>query len=141
MTRTGAMLGTVEYMSPEQAQGKELTASSDVFTFGLILYQLVAGVTPFYSESVIASLLMRAQQRAIPLSDIDKQIPGILSNIVAKCLETDQRAATRTPTKCSRIFARGRARAEAPKSLLPRLAGGSAASGSCPGRGWQSQWF
>src|SRR5205823_6814232 len=87
--RTGAMLGTIEYMSPEQAQGKELTASSDVFTFGLILYQLVAGVTPFYSESVIASLLMRAQQRAAPLSDIDKLIPGILSNIVAKCLETD----------------------------------------------------
>ncbi|MGB8535120.1 MAG: protein kinase [Acidobacteriaceae bacterium] len=89
MTRTGAMLGTVEYMSPEQAQGKELTASSDVFTFGLILYQLVAGVTPFYSESVIASLIMRAQQRAVPLSHTDKQIPGILSNIVAKCLETD----------------------------------------------------
>ena len=89
MTRTGAMLGTIEYMSPEQAQGKELTASSDVFTFGLILYQLVAGVTPFYSESVIASLLMRAQQRAAPLSDIDKLIPGVLSNIVAKCLETD----------------------------------------------------
>jgi eukaryotic-like serine/threonine-protein kinase len=89
MTRTGAMLGTVEYMSPEQAQGKELTASSDVFTFGLILYQLVAGVTPFYSESVIASLIMRAQQRAVPLSHTDKQIPSILSNIVAKCLETD----------------------------------------------------
>ena len=89
MTRTGAMLGTIEYMSPEQAQGKELTASSDVFTFGLILYQVIAGVTPFYAESVIASLLMRAQQRAVPLSDIDKQIPGILSNIVAKCLETD----------------------------------------------------
>jgi serine/threonine protein kinase/tetratricopeptide (TPR) repeat protein len=89
MTRTGAMLGTVEYMSPEQAHGKELTASSDVFTFGLILYQMVAGVTPFYAESVVASLLMRAHQRAIPLSDIDKQIPGVLSNIVAKCLETD----------------------------------------------------
>lgn len=89
MTRTGAMLGTIEYMSPEQAQGKELTASSDVFTFGLILYQLLAGVTPFYAESVIASLLMRAQQRAVPLADIDKLIPGILSNIVAKCLETD----------------------------------------------------
>jgi serine/threonine protein kinase/predicted Zn-dependent protease len=89
MTRTGAMLGTIEYMSPEQAQGAELSASSDVFTFGLILYQLLAGVTPFYAESVIASLLMRAQQRAVPLSDIDKLIPGILSNIVAKCLETD----------------------------------------------------
>jgi tetratricopeptide (TPR) repeat protein/predicted Ser/Thr protein kinase len=89
MTRTGAMLGTIEYMSPEQAQGKELTASSDVFTFGLILYQLLAGITPFHSESVIASLLMRSQQRAVPLSDIDKLIPGPLSNIVAKCLETD----------------------------------------------------
>jgi eukaryotic-like serine/threonine-protein kinase len=89
LTRTGAMLGTIEYMSPEQAQGKELTASSDVFTFGLILYQLLAGVTPFYAESVIASLLRRAQQRAVPLSDIDKLIPGVLSNIVAKCLETD----------------------------------------------------
>jgi tetratricopeptide (TPR) repeat protein/predicted Ser/Thr protein kinase len=89
MTRTGAMLGTVEYMSPEQAQGKELTASSDVFTFGLILYQLLTGTTPFHAESVIASLLMRAQQRAVPLSDIDRLIPGLLSNIVAKCLETD----------------------------------------------------
>jgi serine/threonine protein kinase/tetratricopeptide (TPR) repeat protein len=89
MTRTGAMLGTIEYMSPEQAQGEELSASSDVFTFGLILYQLVAGVTPFYAESVIASLLKRSQQRAVPLSEVDKLIPGVLSNIVAKCLETD----------------------------------------------------
>jgi serine/threonine protein kinase/tetratricopeptide (TPR) repeat protein len=89
MTRSGAMLGTIEYMSPEQAQGIEVSASSDVFTFGLILYQLLAGVTPFYSESVIASLLMRSQRRAVALSGIDKNIPGILSNIVAKCLETD----------------------------------------------------
>ena len=89
MTRTGAMLGTIEYMSPEQAQGMELKASSDVFTFGLILYELLAGVTPFRAESVIASLLMRTQQRAVPLADIDKHIPGTLSNIVCKCLEKD----------------------------------------------------
>jgi len=89
MTRTGAMLGTMEYMSPEQAQGKELRASSDIFTVGLILYELLAGVTPFYAESAIASLLMRTQQRAAPLVDIDKNIPGSLSNIVAKCLEKD----------------------------------------------------
>jgi tetratricopeptide (TPR) repeat protein/predicted Ser/Thr protein kinase len=89
MTRTGAMLGTLEYMSPEQAQGKELKASSDVFTFGLILYELLAGVTPFHAESAIASLLMRTQQRAVPLADINKQIPGSLSNIVSKCLEKE----------------------------------------------------
>jgi tetratricopeptide (TPR) repeat protein/predicted Ser/Thr protein kinase len=89
MTRAGAMMGTIEYMSPEQAQGLEVTASSDIFTFGLILYELLAGVTPFYAESAIASLLKRSQQRAIPLVDVDKQIPGKLSNIVAKCLEKE----------------------------------------------------
>ncbi len=89
MTRAGAMMGTIEYMSPEQAQGLEVTASSDIFTFGLILYELLAGVTPFYAESAIASLLKRSQQRAIPLVDVDKNIPGKLSNIVAKCLEKE----------------------------------------------------
>ena len=89
MTRTGAMMGTIEYMSPEQAQGKELSASSDIFTVGLILYELLAGVTPFHAESAIASLLKRTQERAIPLADIDKKIPGTLSNIVCKCLEKD----------------------------------------------------
>src|ERR1700733_13898228 len=89
MTQTGTMLGTIEYMSPEQAQGLDVKASSDVFTVGLILYELLAGITPFYAESVIASLLKRTQQRAVPLADVDKNIPGSLSNIVARCLEKD----------------------------------------------------
>jgi tetratricopeptide (TPR) repeat protein/predicted Ser/Thr protein kinase len=89
MTQTGAMLGTIEYMSPEQAQGQELKASSDIFTLGLILYELLVGITPFHAESAIASLVMRTQQRALPLVDVDKKIPGSLSNIVAKCLEKD----------------------------------------------------
>jgi len=89
MTNTGAMLGTLDYMSPEQAQGMDVTASSDIFTVGLILYELLSGVAPFYAESAIASLLKRTQQRAIPLADVDKNIPGTLSNIVVKCLEKE----------------------------------------------------
>jgi serine/threonine protein kinase/tetratricopeptide (TPR) repeat protein len=89
MTRTGAMMGTIEYMSPEQAQGKEVKPSSDIFAVGLILYELLSGVMPFHAETAIASLLKRTQQRAVPLAEIDKSIPGTLSNIVCKCLEKD----------------------------------------------------
>jgi serine/threonine protein kinase/tetratricopeptide (TPR) repeat protein len=89
MTRTGTMLGTMEYMSPEQAQAKDLDARSDIFTVGLILYELLTGIMPYKAESGIASLLKRTQQRAIPVSEIDKNVPGALSNIVSKCLERD----------------------------------------------------
>jgi serine/threonine protein kinase/tetratricopeptide (TPR) repeat protein len=89
MTRTGAMLGTMEYMSPEQAQAKGLDPRSDIFTIGLILYELLTGTMPYQAESAIASLLKRTQERAIPVSDIDRNVPGALSNIVSKCLERD----------------------------------------------------
>ena len=76
-------------MSPEQAQAKDVDARSDIFTVGLILYELLTGIMPYQAESAIASLLKRTQQRAIPVSDIDKNVPGALSNIVSKCLERD----------------------------------------------------
>ncbi len=120
MTRTGAMLGTIEYMSPEQAQGMEVKASSDIFTFGLILYELLAGVTPFHAESAIASLLKRTQQRAVPLADVDKHIPGALSNIVANVLRRIRQTATRTRRNWMRTSARGKAEAEGERFLLLR---------------------
>src|ERR1700733_664498 len=89
MTQTGALVGTMDYMSPEQALGKDLDQRSDLFTLGLILYELLTGATPFKAESAIASLVMRTQQQATRLVDVDKNIPATLSNIVAKCLEKD----------------------------------------------------
>jgi tetratricopeptide (TPR) repeat protein/predicted Ser/Thr protein kinase len=89
MTQTGALVGTMEYMSPEQALAKNLDQRSDLFTLGLILYELLTGVTPFRADSAIASLLRRTSERAIPVSDHDGTIPKELSNIVSKCLERD----------------------------------------------------
>ncbi|MGA2003091.1 MAG: tetratricopeptide repeat protein [Terriglobales bacterium] len=89
MTQTGALVGTMEYMSPEQALGKELDQRSDIFALGLILYELLTGKTPFKAESALASLIKRTQERAVPVSDVDAHIPGALSGIVSKCLERD----------------------------------------------------
>jgi len=89
MTQTGALVGTMEYMSPEQALAKDLDQRSDLFSLGLILYELLTGVTPFRAESAVASLLKRTSERATPVSDHDGTIPRALSSIVSKCLERD----------------------------------------------------
>ena len=89
MTQTGAIVGTMEYMSPEQALGKELDQRSDIFALGLILYEMLTGKGPFQADSALASLIKRTQERATPVSEIDSQIPGALSGIVSKCLERD----------------------------------------------------
>ena len=89
MTQTGALVGTMEYMSPEQALGKELDQRSDIFTAGLILYEMLTGKMPFKADTALASLIRRTQERAIPVSDHDDSIPGALSGIVSKCLERD----------------------------------------------------
>src|SRR5262249_52752708 len=84
MTQTGALLGTIEYMSPEQAMGKPLDQRSDLFAVGLIFYELLSGKMPFKAETAMASLLMRNQERAVPLADIDATVPSGLNDMVAR---------------------------------------------------------
>src|SRR5438270_1044259 len=79
----------MEYMSPEQALGKGLDQRSDLFTVGLIFYELLTGKMPFIADSALASLIKRTQERAAPISDHDRTIPGALTGIVSKCLERD----------------------------------------------------
>lgn len=89
MTQTGALVGTMDYMSPEQALGKPLDQRSDLYTVGLIFYELLTGKTPFAAESALARLIQRTQERATPVLASDQSIPASVSNIVSKCLERD----------------------------------------------------
>ena len=89
MTQSGALIGTMEYMSPEQALAKELDERSDLFTAGLIFYELLTGQMPFKADSALASLIKRTQERVIPISESDATIPRPLSDIVGKCLERE----------------------------------------------------
>jgi tetratricopeptide (TPR) repeat protein len=87
MTQTGAIVGTMEYMSPEQGLGKPLDERSDLFAVGLIFYELLTGLMPYKADSALASLLKRTHERALPASSHSSAIPRALSDIVGKCLE------------------------------------------------------
>jgi len=89
MTQTGALLGTMEYMSPEQGMGKQLDGRFRLFAVGLIFYELLTCKLPYKADTAMASLLRRNQERAVPAAELDATIPKGLSDIVSKCLERD----------------------------------------------------
>jgi eukaryotic-like serine/threonine-protein kinase len=89
MTQTGAIVGTMEYMSPEQALGSTLDQRSDIFSVGLIFFELLTGRAPYQADTAIASLMKRTREDAQPASDIDATVPKSLSAIVSRCLERE----------------------------------------------------
>jgi eukaryotic-like serine/threonine-protein kinase len=89
MTQTGALIGTPDYMSPEQAKGLKLDARSDLFSVGIIFYELLSGKVPFDADTTMGKLWKRTNEPAVALGELDKAIPHELSEIVRKCLEID----------------------------------------------------
>jgi tetratricopeptide (TPR) repeat protein len=89
MTQTGAMIGTPEYMSPEQVRGEHVDARSDLFTLGIIFQELLTGVLPYRAETAMASMFKRTKERAVPVRELNPAVPQVLSDIVGKCLEME----------------------------------------------------
>jgi eukaryotic-like serine/threonine-protein kinase len=87
MTQTGALMGTPEYMSPEQAKGEKVDARSDLFALGIIFYEMLTGISPFKAETAMAMMFKRTQERATPLAQLNLGVPAVISDIVSKCLE------------------------------------------------------
>jgi eukaryotic-like serine/threonine-protein kinase len=89
LTQTGALVGTLEYMSPEQAMGSTLDQRSDIFSVGLIFYELLTGKAPYEADTAIASLMKRTREDARAVSDVEASVPRSLSAIVGRCLERE----------------------------------------------------
>ncbi|MBK8809343.1 MAG: protein kinase [Acidobacteria bacterium] len=87
LTNPGSIIGTARYMSPEQARGKEIDSRSDIFSFGVLFYELLAGNTPFPGETPLEILGAIMQTAPKPLESTD--IPCEIRDIVGKCLAKD----------------------------------------------------
>ncbi len=86
-TITANAMGSVHYISPEQARGGFSDEKSDIYSLGVTIYEMLSGTLPFTGESAVAIALAHIQEDATPLEAIDATIPHGLSNIVAKCMQ------------------------------------------------------
>jgi len=89
LTVSGAMVGTPDYMSPEQAMGEPADARSDIFALGLIFYEMLTGKLPYQADTALGKIMKRTKERPAPPDKVDESVPRPMSDICLKCLEID----------------------------------------------------
>jgi len=96
LTVEGSIIGTVSYMSPEQAQGKKVDARSDIFSFAVVLYEMVTGTRAFAGDSALSTLSAILRDETRPIPEIAPDTPPQLEHVINRCLrkQPDQRFQT-----------------------------------------------
>jgi Tol biopolymer transport system component len=87
LTTAGSIIGTIQYMSPEQIEGKEADARSDIFAFGAVLYEMVVGKRPFSGKSQISLASSILESDPQPISTVKPQTPPAFEHVVTTCLQ------------------------------------------------------
>jgi len=87
LTKPNTLPGTIPYMSPEQIRGEEVDFRTDIWSFGIILYEMISGIQPFSGEYDQAILYCILNEEPKPLANLNKQVPENLNTLVKRCLE------------------------------------------------------
>jgi eukaryotic-like serine/threonine-protein kinase len=89
MTQTGSIMGTAQYLSPEQAQGHAVSAQSDIYSVGIILYEMLTGRVPFEGESAVTIALKQVSEQPVPPSQLNPVVSPGLEAVVMRALAKD----------------------------------------------------
>jgi formylglycine-generating enzyme required for sulfatase activity/dienelactone hydrolase len=105
-TRLGTIMGTAAYMSPEQAEGRVVDARSDLFSFGAVLYEMLAGRRPFTGQSEIAAMTSLLTQPPAPLTGVPRDVAAIVARALQKTPDARYASATAMRADLARALAR-----------------------------------
>ncbi|TDI14169.1 MAG: serine/threonine protein kinase, partial [Acidobacteria bacterium] len=89
VTQDGKIVGTFSYMSPEQAEGKPVDARSDIFSLGILLYEMSTGQRPFQGDSNLSVLSSILKDTPQPVSDVNPRLPRAVARVIQRCLSKD----------------------------------------------------
>src|ERR1700722_5287851 len=112
LTREGSIMGTVNYMSPEQAEGLKVDGRSDIFSFGAVLYEMVTGHRAFDGDSGISTLSAVLRDEVKPIQEIAPEVPAAIGDIVIRCLRKSPAARWQSMTEVATALSSLRARVD-----------------------------
>ncbi len=121
LTQVGTVIGTPTYMSPEQCQGEPLDARSDIYSLGIVLYEMLTGVQPFTAKNSTQLVIKHVTEKPRPLTDLRSDLPTEIERVVLKALEKNPEDRQQSALDLSRELESAFASQNQPTAVEPRF--------------------